>query len=145
MPQHPLTERAEQVMEPYLADLKAIVNIDSGTYTKAGVDRVGAYLQQRFSDSGFSTYFDPQSEFGNHLVATHKGSAPNGPRLLLVGHMDTVFPDGETERRPFTISQRNGMRVALGPGVLDMKSGLLIGLYGLQTLIEHQEAHYQSL
>jgi glutamate carboxypeptidase len=43
---------AELIMEDYLADLEQIVNIDSGTYTKAGVDRVGAYLQERFHSFG---------------------------------------------------------------------------------------------
>src|SRR6266568_4040343 len=89
--------RAEQVMEQYLEDLKNIVNIDSGTYTKAGVDRVGAYLQQRFQASGFSTRFDRQEQYGNHLIATHAGKAAQGPRILLIGHMDTVLPDGEAQ------------------------------------------------
>ncbi|MBV9617207.1 MAG: M20 family metallopeptidase [Ktedonobacteraceae bacterium] len=145
MQKHYLVERAEQIMEPYLADLKAIVNIDSGTYNKAGVDHVGAYLQERFSDSGFSTYFDAQKEYGNHLVATHQGSRPDGARILLIGHMDTVFPDGEVGRRPFSISEQDGVRVAKGPGVLDMKSGVLIGMYGVQQLIEAQEANYKSV
>ncbi len=145
MKKHPVVERAEQIMEPFLADLKAIVNIDSGTYTKAGVDRVGGYLQERFHDFGFATYFDKQQEFGDHLVATHKGNSPNGARILLVGHMDTVFPEGEAQRRPFAIQKRNGMQIATGPGVLDMKSGLLIGMYGLHLLIEAGEANYQSV
>ncbi|MBV9259060.1 MAG: M20 family metallopeptidase [Ktedonobacteraceae bacterium] len=145
MQKHYLVERAEQIVEPYLADLKAIVNIDSGTYNKAGVDHVGAYLQERFSDSGFSTYFDAQKEYGNHLVATHQGSRPDGARILLIGHMDTVFPDGEVGRRPFSISEQDGVRVAKGPGVLDMKSGVLIGMYGVQQLIEAQEANYKSV
>ncbi|HZO76091.1 MAG TPA: M20 family metallopeptidase [Ktedonobacteraceae bacterium] len=145
MKKHRTVARAEQIMESYLDDLKAIVNIDSGTYTKAGVDRVGAYLQERFHDFGFSTYFDPQQDYGNHLVAAWKGSVADGPRILLVGHMDTVFSDGEAERRPFSIGQRNGMRIAKGPGVLDMKSGLLIGMYGLHLLIEANEAKAQSI
>lgn len=145
MKKHHTVARAEQIMESYLDDLKAIVNIDSGTYTKAGVDRVGVYLQERFRDFGFSTYFDPQQDYGNHLVATWKGSVANGPRILLVGHMDTVFSDGEAERRPFTLGQRNGMRIAKGPGVLDMKSGLLIGMYGLHLLIKANEANVQSI
>ncbi|HLG65119.1 MAG TPA: M20 family metallopeptidase [Ktedonosporobacter sp.] len=145
MKKHRIVARAEQIMESYLDDLKAIVNIDSGTYTKAGVDRVGAYLQGRFHDFGFSTYFDPQQDYGNHLVATWKGAVANGPRILLVGHMDTVFSDGEAERRPFSIGKRNGMRIAKGPGVLDMKSGLLIGMYGLHLLIEANEANAQSI
>lgn len=134
-------------MDSYLEDLKTIVNIDSGTYTKAGVDHVGAYLQQRFQAFGFETRFDRQERFGDHLIATHKGSAPNGPRILLIGHIDTVLPDGEAEKRPFTISKRreNGMRIATGPGILDMKSGVLIGMYGLHILIEAGEANYQSV
>ncbi len=142
---HTFVERAEQLMEQYLADLRTIVNIDSGTYNKAGVDRVGAYLRDRFQDFGLSTHFDSQSEYGDHLVATHKGSAPDGPSILLVGHMDTVFPDGEAKRRPFSTSQQNGMSIAKGPGVLDMKSGVLLGMYGVHMLIEAQLAHYKSV
>src|SRR5438105_15075050 len=137
-------------MEQYLGDLKNIVNIDSGTYTKAGIDRVGAYLRQRFEASGFSTHFDRQAQYGNHLIATHTGKAAHGSRILMIGHMDTVFPEGEAQRRPFTISERadesaNGRRIATGPGILDMKSGILIGMYGLHLLIAALEANYQSI
>src|SRR5207253_1525958 len=138
-----VVEQAEQLMQQYLDDLKTIVNIDSGTYTKPGVDRVGAYLQERFQAFGFSTRFDRQEQFGNHLIATHTG--PAGPRILLIGHIDTVFPEGEAQRRPFTISQQNGARIATGPGVLDMKSGVLIGMYGLHILIDAQAANYQRV
>lgn len=142
---HPDVQRADQVMDAYLEDLKTIVNIDSGTFTKPGVDRVGAYLRERFTAFGFSTHFDKQAQYGDHLVATHSGQNPNGPRILLIGHIDTVLPDGEAERRPFTISRSNGHRIATGPGVLDMKSGVLIGMYGLHLLIEAQEANYASV
>jgi glutamate carboxypeptidase len=140
-----VVQRAEELMEQYLEDLKTTVNIDSGTYTKAGIDRVAEYLEERFQSSGFSTRIEREKEYGNHLVATHMGSTPDGPRILLVGHIDTVFPEGEAERRPFTISAKNGGRIATGPGVLDMKSGVLIGLYGLRILIDAQAAHYRSL
>jgi glutamate carboxypeptidase len=145
MKKHRDIERAQQVMDAYLDDLKTIVNIDSGTFTKAGVDRVGAYLEQRFQAFGFSTQIDKQAEYGNHLIATHKGTAPAGPRILLIGHIDTVLPEGEAERRPFSISQRDGARIATGPGVLDMKSGVLIGMYSLHLLIGAQEANYASV
>jgi len=144
MSKHRDVQRAEAMLDSYLDDLKNIVNIDSGTYTKAGVDRVGAYLQQRFEAFGFSTRFNDQELYGNHLIATHKGNAPDGPRILLIGHIDTVFNEGEAERRPFTISQHDGKRIATGPGVLDMKSGLLIGLYGLHLLMKSREVHYAS-
>src|SRR6266700_5411914 len=142
---HQVVQQAEQLMEQYLDDLKTTVNIDSGTYTKRGIDRVGAYLQERFQTFGFSTRIDRQEQYGNHLVAAHTGNAPQGPRILLIGHIDTVFPAGEVERRPFAISQQNGRHIATGPGVLDMKSGVLIGLYGLHILIEAQQANYQSV
>src|SRR5213080_5207877 len=140
-----VVQQAEQLMEQYLDDLKTTVNIDSGTYTKRGIDRVGAYLQERFQSFGFSTHIDRQEQYGNHLVATHRGNAPQGPRILLIGHIDTVFPAGEAERRPFAISQQNGRHIATGPGVLDMKSGVLIGLYGLHIFINAQQANYQSV
>src|SRR5438874_3885407 len=141
---HQVVEQAEQLMQQYLDDLKTIVNIDSGTYTRSGVDRVGAYLQERFQAFGFSTRFDRQEQFGNHLIATHTGNAPAGPRILLIGHIDTVFSEGEAQRRPFAISQQNGGRIATGPGVLDMKSGVLIGMYGLHILISAQETNYKQ-
>lgn len=145
MKKYRAVERAEQIMKPYLEDLEAIVNIDSGTHTRDGVNRVGAYLQQRFHDLGFSTYFDHQQEYGDNLVAMHEGNRSDGARILLVGHMDTVFPSGEATRRPFATSQRQGMRIATGPGVLDMKSGLLIGMYGLHLLIDAQQSNYQRV
>lgn len=138
-------ERAEQLMDAYLDDLKTIVNIDSGTFTKAGVDRVAAYLQERFQGLGFSTRFEQQEHYGDHLVAAHQGNAPGGPRILLIGHIDTVLPDGEAGRRPFAISRRDGARIATGPGILDMKSGVLIGMYALHLLIEGQQANYSQV
>ena len=145
MPNHRDIEQAQKYMDEYLHDLKTIVNIDSGTYTKAGIDRVSAYLQERFQTLGFSTRFDRQEQYGDHLIATHTGQSQHGPRIVLIGHIDTVLPDGEAERRPFTINQHNGMRIATGPGVLDMKSGVLIGMYALRLLIESQQAHYSNV
>jgi glutamate carboxypeptidase len=145
MQKNRFVERAEQVMEPLLADLEAIVNIDSGTFTKAGVDEVSAYLQKRFSAFGFATYFDAQEFYGDNLVATRQGTSSTGPRLMLIGHIDTVFPLGEAALRPYSVGVRNGMRIAKGPGVLDMKSGVLMGMYALQMLQEEQLANYQSV
>ena len=136
---------AEQIMEPFLADLKTIVNIDSGTYTRAGINQIATYLQARFHDFGFDTSVDRQQEYGNHLVATHKGNAPDGPRILVIGHTDTVFPEGEAARRPFTLTERDGRHIATGPGILDMKAGLLMGMYALYLLIQADEANYQSV
>jgi glutamate carboxypeptidase len=136
---------AEQAMSAYLADLDAIVNIDSGTYTPEGVNRVGAYLAERFQGWGFATRFKEESQYGNHLLATRQGSLPTGPRLLFIGHIDTVFAEGEAARRPFALDERDGKRVATGPGVLDMKSGVLLAMYALHLLIENGEDVYQQV
>jgi len=137
--------QAEKMMPQYLADLQTIVNIDSGTYTKAGVDRVGDYLSERFAAFGFATHLERQQQYGHHLVATHTGNVSKGPCILLIGHIDTVFPEGEVAKRPFTIGKAQNKRIATGPGVLDMKSGVLIGMYGLHLLIASQQAHYQRV
>ncbi|HET8913077.1 MAG TPA: M20 family metallopeptidase [Ktedonobacteraceae bacterium] len=145
MSKHFRIDQAEKIFDRYLEDLKTIVNIDSGSYTKVGIDNVVNYLQKRFEDFGFTTRIEPVSDYGNHLVATRQGSNPNGPRILLIGHLDTVLADGEASRRPFTIKERDGMRVASGPGVLDMKSGVLIGLYASHLLFESNETDFQNI
>lgn len=138
-------EQAQQCMEAYLADLQTIVNIDSGTYTREGVNRVAAYLADRFAGWRFATRYDRQSEYGDHLIATRQGKNSTGPRLLCIGHLDTVFSEGEAARRPFAISERNGQRIATGPGVLDMKSGVLLAMYALHLLSETGDDNYQSV
>ncbi|HVB24721.1 MAG TPA: M20 family metallopeptidase [Ktedonobacteraceae bacterium] len=137
--------QAEKMLPQYLDDLRTIVNIDSGSYTKAGVDRVSDYLSERFAAFGFNTRLEWQQQYGHHLVATHTGNASKGPRILLIGHIDTVFPEGEVAKRPFTIGSVQNKPIATGPGVLDMKSGVLIGMYGLHLLMSSQQAHYQRV
>jgi glutamate carboxypeptidase len=145
MQKHRFVTNAEKLMESFLSDLQTIVNVDSGTYTRTGINQIVAYLQTRFHDFGIDTSVNEQQEYGNHLVATHKGSAPNGPRILVMGHTDTVFPEGDAIRRPFTLNEREGKRIASGPGILDMKTGLLIGMYALHLLVQAGEANYQSV
>lgn len=145
MQDHDFVALVEPLMERFYADLAALVNIDSGTYIKAGIDQVTAYLKQRFIEFGFMTCFSEHEEYGNQLIAIHEGNAPEGPRLLLIGHTDTVFPAGEAVRRPFSYSEREGRRIAKGPGVLDMKSGLLMALYALHVLIDAGLADYRRV
>lgn len=103
--------------------LRDLVNADSGTYDKAGVDAAGAVLTAFWRQHGLSVQTHPHHMFGDgisgHLPARDGGSARP---ILLLGHRDTVFPKGEPMRRPFTIRDGRGY----GPGVADMKSGLVI-------------------
>jgi glutamate carboxypeptidase len=116
----------------YLADLERLVNIDCGSYTPAGVDQVGRWVASFLADLGATveTRPDPAGRLGATVVATFDGRA-GAPRALLVGHLDTVFDPGTASERPFRIDDD----VAYGPGVTDMKSGLLAGLYALKAII----------
>lgn len=113
----------------YLADLEHLVGIDSGSYSKAGVDWVGAWMVERFEALGGSVELHPSADLGNTIVARFEGREP-GPGILLIGHADTVFEDGTAAARPFEI---RGGRLH-GPGVSDMKGGLLAGLYALEAI-----------
>jgi glutamate carboxypeptidase len=116
----------------YLTDLERLVNIDCGTYTPEGVDEVGRWTASFLGQLGAEIDMrpDPGGHYGKTVVATFRGKS-EGPRVLLVGHMDTVFDPGTAAARPFRIDDG----VAYGPGVTDMKSGLLAGLYALKSII----------
>jgi glutamate carboxypeptidase len=116
----------------YLGDLERLVNIDCGSYTPEGVDEVGRFVAGFLADLGASVEArpDPAGRLGSTIVGTLRGSAAPGARLLLIGHMDTVFDPGTVAERPFAIAEG----VATGPGVTDMKSGLLAGLYAIRAL-----------
>jgi glutamate carboxypeptidase len=111
-----------------LAFLEQLVNQDSDSLDKAGVDRVGDLLARRLEELGFSVERVRQQERGDHLVARKPGTGKE--TILFLGHMDTVFPSGTAAARPFRIE---GSR-AYGPGVLDMKGGLTVLLYALEAL-----------
>lgn len=120
---HWLGEQKEAMVE-LLADL---VNIDSGSYDKAGVDAVGSRLIRFFSEHGIEVSVSPQAEFGDILRAETGDVRRDGSRhnILLMGHRDTVFPKGEVSRRPFSIKDGR----AYGPGVADMKGGLVMNAF----------------
>ncbi len=116
----------------YLRDLERLVNIDCGSYTPDGVNEVGRWTAGFLAELGATIEVrpDPEGRLGDTVIATFAGRA-GAPRVLLIGHMDTVFDPGTAEERPFHIAEG----VARGPGVTDMKSGLLAGLYALKALI----------
>lgn len=139
MDSSPASLVSEQTITSFLDDLRTLVNINSGTYTPEGVARVAEFLVPRFVEMGFGTELMPGDRMGPQLVARHSGTGQG--RVLIIGHMDTVFPDGEAERRPFDIHDD----CAYGPGVFDMKSGLLVAIYALRALIEAGETPWQTL
>jgi glutamate carboxypeptidase len=113
----------------YLRDLERLVNIDCGTWTKAGVDEVGAWVAEALAGLGARVERHANAELGDTVVGELTGAA-GGPTILLIGHMDTVFDPGTVAERPYSVADGR----ARGPGVADMKSGLLAGLYALRAL-----------
>ena len=119
----------EAALPEYLRDLRRLVDVDCGSYTKAGVDEVATWMARRLEELGASVVRHANVELGDTIVGTFEGD-PVGPTVLLIGHTDTVFGPGTVAERPFAI--RGGR--AYGPGVSDMKAGLLTGLYALAAL-----------
>lgn len=113
----------------FLADLERLVNIDCGSYTKAGVDEVGRWVAGFLEGQGARVTRHPHETYGDTIVGEFDGPV-GGRRALLIGHMDTVFDPGTAAARPFRIADG----IAYGPGVTDMKGGLLTGLYALAAL-----------
>lgn len=113
-----------------IALLEKIVNIDSGSTNIAGVEAVCEILRQEMEDIGMDTRVIPSEGAGPVLIGERRGEAGKRP-LLFIGHMDTVFEDGEAEANPFRIDEEG---LAHGPGVLDMKGGLVIALFAVRAL-----------
>ena len=109
--------------------LEEAVNINSGTLNREGVRAVGQLFRDAFDELGFTTRWIDGESFGRggHLVARY---GRRGPRILLIGHLDTVFaPDSEFQR-----FERIDERYARGPGISDMKGGNVIILEAAKAL-----------
>jgi glutamate carboxypeptidase len=120
----------------FVEDLQTMVDIDCGSYTASGVNAIADLCERRFRAGGWSvdrTAHAPERnepQLGDLVVGRLDGAG--GPRILLVGHMDTVFDEGTVAERPFRIADG----IAYGPGVSDMKGGLLAGFAAVEALQE---------
>jgi len=123
-----MEEFINQKKEEMLELIEQLVNIDSGSYVKKGIDQIGAILTQKYKELGFVVEVNEEEEYGNNLVIRHKKSIE--PKIILLAHMDTVFPEGTVAERPFRVEGKR----AYGPGVVDMKSSLVELLYAIKAL-----------
>lgn len=121
----------EEHRDAMLEFWRQLVQIESGSANKAGVDAVARRVQAELDTLGAHTEIHEMKRAGNMLVSVLNEEAQEAP-VLLLGHMDTVFPDGTVAKRPFTI--REGK--AYGPGVLDMKGGVTIAVFAMKALKE---------
>lgn len=119
--------------------LEQLVNIDSGSYHKEGVDKVGEIIREKFEEIGMYVKVHRETEFGDHLEI--KFSEDSDPDIIIIAHMDTVFPIGEAEKRPYKIIGDK----AYGPGVSDEKASHVSVLYALKALMANGSDAYKNV
>ncbi|MBS4913169.1 MAG: M20 family metallopeptidase [Veillonella sp.] len=139
--------------QEFLESLKELVNIDSYSKDPQGVAAVASVMKKKFEELGWHiTEHHPSEEAGPLLVITNKvtaeeqdvsGATQGAPiyDVLLLGHMDTVFKTGTVAERPFSIDETH----AYGPGVADMKDGLLAAYYVCKSLQKNKELDNLSI
>jgi glutamate carboxypeptidase len=131
-----LLELAGSRYEAFVAELEQMVNVDCGSYTQDGVNAIADVCEGRMRAHGWSverrshTPVGDEPQLGDLVIGALEGAG--GPNVLLVGHMDTVFDEGTVAERPFRIDGD----LAKGPGVSDMKGGLLTGFHAVEVLQE---------
>ncbi|HET6714971.1 MAG TPA: M20 family metallopeptidase [Actinomycetota bacterium] len=131
---HALRELAAARYGRFVSELEEMVNVDCGSYTPDGVNAIADLCESRMRARGWSVERrahepgEDEPQLGDLVIGTLEGGG--GPNVLLVGHMDTVFDEGTVAERPFRIEGD----LARGPGVSDMKGGLLTGFHAVDVL-----------
>lgn len=129
-------ERLEKYRDSLFAFWEELVNIESGSEYKEGVDRAAERVAEELRKIGAETEVLRFEKAGNSVAAV-LGEGRKGAPVALLGHYDTVFPRGTVERRPFKIEDGR----AYGPGVLDMKGGVALLIFVAKAL---EEAGYND-
>ena len=121
----------QEYLQPHLGAMKNVVSdmvqYESPSHNKDAVDELGQYLADVFRGAGARITMHWSDRFGDHMQADFDGE---GPRILVLGHHDTVWDVGTLKTMPFR--EENGR--LFGPGVLDMKSGLAQALFAIDAL-----------
>ena len=128
----------EQNLPQMLESIAALVNLDTGTGDAEGIRLAHKLVEPRLHGVGLRVKHIEAGPYGTHLLAEKTG---RGPHLLLIGHLDTVFPAGTVVTRPF---RTDGNR-AYGPGVYDAKSSVICMLYALDAMRTLEPAAYDRL
>ena len=119
--------------------LENMVNMESPSTDKALVDRFARFVGSQFEAIGGVVDYVPTERFGDHLRVRFTGKSTD--RILLLGHTDTVFPAGEVAKRPFQIKDGK----ATGPGVFDMKAGILLMWSAMRAVMQSNQALAHSI
>lgn len=113
-----------------LDTIEQLVTLESPSDVKAAVDRVSTVLASRFAELGGKVTIHKAEKFGNHLQVDFSSRSDRQP-VLLLGHMDTVYPVGTISKMPFRVSKGR----IWGPGVFDMKAGIALALHVIEALL----------
>lgn len=119
-----------QQQDEMVSMLESLVKVESGSRDKAAVDYMGEVYQKILEDMGFTTEVIREEECGNHLVGTIEGTGEGS--ALILSHIDTVWPVGTLEWWPWEVS---GNRIT-GPGVGDMKGGIVQAIFAVKNMQE---------
>jgi len=136
---NPFVGDVEKKKSEILDFLCRLVEMESPSQEKRCVDAVVDVLEKEYRNLGFATQRLPREQYGNHLMAEISGGS--GPRVLMVGHADTVFSLGTIKTMPL---RREGDRL-FGPAVEDMKGGLTVMLFAVQSLLATRGSIHGSL
>lgn len=118
-------DRREQIVQT----IRQLVEVESPTDNKAAVDRLGSLLAGRFEGLGGHAKFHRAPDFGDHLQVDFQGKNGGKP-VLLLGHLDTVYPLGTLQNMPVRVADGR----LYGPGAFDMKSGIAFMLHAIEAL-----------
>lgn len=119
----------------YIEELRHLCAIDSGTYCKSGLDEIALYLFSRVCDLGMNATIIENEKWGNDFYGAMHGNGKG--KILLLGHIDTVYPVGTAAARPLHVEDD----MIYGPGVIDMKGCILSAIYAIEALVA---MNYQS-
>ena len=127
-----IVKQVEQNMPQALEEIKQAVNINSDSLNIEGVKKVGALATEQLKAIGFEVEWLDGSAFNRagHVLATHKSKNPDAIKILMIGHLDTVFAKHDN----FTTYKQIDEHTASGPGVADMKGGNTIIITALKSL-----------
>lgn len=126
-------------LNAYLRDLETVVNIDSGHHHEPGTNAVAEFFRQKYEELGFRTEIKYCNDYHAAPFLTVRNSDSSTIDVLMVGHMDTVFPVGTAEKRPFSIDEAGHGR---GPGCIDCKGGCVLMYYLLKGMKEAGELNF---
>ena len=112
--------------------IRQLVEIESPSDVKQAVDRLGTVVASRFAELGGRVRVHIAENFGNHLQIDFKPAGAKQKPVLLLGHMDTVYPIGTISKMPCRVAKGR----LWGPGVLDMKSGIALAIHATEALLK---------